>query len=118
MVNVATVAPTSRIGTGVMWSTALHERQTRAGGRLQVPHCSHRVPIRPYFQSTPRNDGGAKGGTGSGRRGGSRSSMPRHDRKVAYESVSSAAAIWVATLGRARRAANASVVRKTTTVAP
>ena len=55
-------------------------RQTRAGGRCVKPHCSQQLPVSPNFQVSARDDGGAAGRSGSGRRGGSSSTRPRHDR--------------------------------------
>src|SRR4051794_32895041 len=83
-VKVATVPGTSANRSGAIRSTAWHFTHTRCGGRWRVPHSSQREPVKPYFQSSRRNDGGAAGRSGSGRRGGSRVSIPRQVRKVAY----------------------------------
>lgn len=54
-----------------------HERE---GGRWRVPHASHWLATRRYFHVSFRYDGGAAGGSGSGRRGGSLVSRPRQVR--------------------------------------
>src|SRR5439155_21259954 len=74
LVNVATVARESARRSWVTRSTAPQELQTRAGGRCRVPHCSQRLAVKPNFHSSCRNEGGAAGEVGSGRRGGSRCS--------------------------------------------
>ena len=94
---VVTVAGTSASGSRAISSTAWHCLQTRSGGRLRVPHWVHFDATSPNFQSARRCAGGAATGSGSGRRGGSRSRNPRQDRKVAYSSALLPAAICAAT---------------------
>ena len=77
---VTTAVPFMR--TGTIWSIDRHFAQTRAGGRCRSPHTSHCEPVNPNFHSSARNDGGAAGDFGSGRRGGSRCRKPRQVRKV------------------------------------
>ena len=71
-VKVAIVAGTSTSRSGAIRSIAWHFTQTRCGGRWRAPHVSQRLPVNANFQSSARRDGGAAGGSGSGRRGGSR----------------------------------------------
>ena len=48
------VAGTSAMRSGVIWSTARHLTQTRAGGRWRVPHAVHRLAAKPNFQRLGR----------------------------------------------------------------
>ena len=80
--KVAIVAGTSAMRSGAMRSTAWHLTHTRAGGRCRAPHAWQRLPVKPNFHASARRAGGAAGGCGSGRRGGSRLRKPRHVRKV------------------------------------
>src|SRR5712692_3317869 len=82
IVNVAMVASTSARRSGVMRSMAWHFTHTRWGGRWRVPQAWQRLPVNANFHASDRNDGGASGGWGSGRRGGSRRRKPRHVSQV------------------------------------
>src|SRR5436190_11678667 len=81
-VNVAMVAGTSASRSGVILSTAWHFTHTRWGGRWRVPHAWQRLPVNANFHASERSEGGASGGWGSGRRGGSRCRNPRQVRNV------------------------------------
>src|SRR5919204_2557386 len=86
-VNVAIVAGASARRSGCIRSTAWHLTQTRWGGKWRVPQASQRLPVNANFHASPRKAGGASGGWGSGRRGGSRRRKPRHVRKLAYDTA-------------------------------
>ena len=79
---------------------------------------SSRLPMKAYFQSSVRTEGGDAGRSGSGRRGGSRWRNPRHVRNWAYERSSRVAARRSRTAVAGRRAASASVVRSRHTSQP
>ena len=80
--NVAIVAWTSAMRTGVIWSIEPDSMDTRDGGRWTKPDSSL-LPKKPYFHAVVRNDGGPAGRSGSGRRGGSRRRKPRQVRNEA-----------------------------------
>ena len=56
--------------------------ETRAGGRCSAPVERSREPTKPNFQSSERPAADADTRAGSGRRGGSTVTMPRHDRNL------------------------------------
>src|SRR5262245_38216238 len=58
IVYVVTVACLSVIGTGDIWSTALHLLHTRAGGNEMNPHWSHLLPTNANFHASVRCAGG------------------------------------------------------------
>ena len=111
-VNVAIEAGTSAMRSGAMRSTAWHFTHTRWGGRWRAPQAWHRLPTNANFHASARRAGGASGACGSGRRGGSRSRKPRHDRNVGYDTRPPPAS-WAATpaarRGRAGHAPDAGV---------
>ncbi len=74
IVKVATVPATSARRSACIWSMAWHERQARVGGMWRNPHTVHRLAAKPYFHPSERWTVGAPGRSGSGRRGGSRTS--------------------------------------------
>ena len=78
--RVAIVARTSARRSRDILSMAWHFTQTRCGGRWRAPHAWQRLPVKPNFHASARAAGGASGGWGSGRRGGSRRRKPRHVR--------------------------------------
>ena len=80
--KVAIVAGTSAMRWGFILSTAWHLTHTRWGGRCRAPHAWHWLPVNANFHASERSEGGASGGCGSGRRGGSRSRKPRQARNV------------------------------------
>src|SRR5262245_43051444 len=95
-VNVAIVAGISASRSGAIRSTAWHFTHTRCGGTCRAPHAWQRLPVKANFHDSARNDGGAAGRSGSGRRGGSRWRNPRHVRNVAY-ATRPPEATWAAT---------------------
>src|SRR5262249_40012594 len=118
IVKVAMVAGTSARRSGAMRSMAWHFTHTRCGGRCRVPHAWQRPPVDADFHASFRNDGGASGACGSGRRGGSRRRKPRHVIHVVYATRPFADAIWSATVVTGRPRPTAPVVRHTVTSAP
>jgi len=56
--------------------------QVWSAGRCLVPQAVQEPATKAYFQCTCLADAEGAGGSGSGRRGGSRSSMPRQVRKL------------------------------------
>ena len=108
MVNVTMVPGASDIGRALS--------SAGDGGRCTVPSAPSE-PTNPNFQSIARPAAEDEGRAGSGRRGGSTGSIPRHARYFPYAIGAPAATCW-ASGAELRCSARAGVVRRMIASAP